>query len=68
MKLFMFKRKFKKEYKKAINYKIAHPEENVSCPKCGKPLLYFPIVNAAMVMCPSRKCITGDSRGNYKFR
>lgn len=64
----MFKKKFKDTYKKAINKKIAFPEQVVFCPRCGKPLFYFPVGVAAEVKCPSRKCISGDSRGNYKFQ
>lgn len=63
-----FKRKPKKLKQpeiQAINKKLANPELVVNCPKCGKPLDYFPIGNAAEVRCPSRKCIKGSSRGIY---
>jgi hypothetical protein len=64
----LFKRKFKTVYKKAINNKIAYPDAIVFCPRCGKKLEYFPIGNAAEVKCPSKNCIMGNSRGNYKFQ
>lgn len=63
-----FKRKFKDTYKQAINKKIAYPELTVLCPKCKKTLNYSPIGNVAEVRCTSKKCIMGDSRGNYKFQ
>lgn len=48
--------------------KIAYPEQEILCPKCKKPLIYSEVENAAEVKCPSRKCISGNSRGNYKFQ
>lgn len=62
------KRKFKKEWKPAINKKIAFPEDVVLCPRCKMPLNYSQMGNAAEVQCPSKKCIKGDSRGNYQFK
>jgi hypothetical protein len=62
-----FKRKFKNEYKQAINYQIAHPEQEVLCPRCRKPLVYFTHGNSAGAVCLKRRCIRGDSRGNYGF-
>ena len=64
----IFKRKFKDTYKQAINKKIAYPEKEVLCPRCKKPLFYIPIDNYAGVICPTEKCIMGDSRGNYEFK
>lgn len=64
----IFKRKFKDKYRKAINMKIAHPEQSILCPRCKKPLMYYEIGNAAEVRCISKRCIMGDSRGNYKFQ
>ena len=39
----------------------------VVCPKCKKPLLCFPTGRGEAVECPSRRCIKGDSWGNYNF-
>lgn len=64
----LFKRKFKNEYKKQINYKIAHPENYVPCPRCGRPLNYSTVGNGAEVKCTSKRCIMGDSWGRYRFQ
>ena len=68
MTFIIFKRKFKNEYKKAINKKIAFPEKEVICPKCGKSLLYSPIGFIAEVKCPTKKCIMGNSKGIYQYQ
>lgn len=68
IKMKLFKKKLKQPEIKAINNKIAYPDAIVFCPRCGKKLEYFPIGNAAEVKCPSKRCIMGDSRGNYKFQ
>lgn len=62
-----FKRKFKNEYKRAINKKIAYHEQEVLCPRCRKPLVNFTNENIAGAVCLTRRCIRGDSRGNYDF-
>lgn len=64
----IFKRRFKDKYKKALNYKMAHPEKDVICPKCGKLLEYAYVNGAIEVKCPKRKCIMGNSRGIYKYQ
>lgn len=64
----LFKKKLKQPEIKAINNKLAYPDAIVFYPRCGKKLEYFPVGNAAEVKCPSKKCIMGDSRCNYKFQ
>lgn len=64
----LFKKKLTKAERKAINNKIAYPDAIVFCPRCGEKLEYFPVGNAAEVKCPTKKCITGDSRGHYGFK
>lgn len=68
MNLFKKKKKLKQSEIKAINNKIAYPDAIVFCPRCAKKLEYFPVGNAAEVKCPTKNCIIGDSRGNYKFQ
>ena len=63
-----FKKKLKPAEIKAINNKIAYPDAIVFCPRCAKKLEYFPVGNMAEVKCPSKGCIMGDSRANYKFQ
>jgi ribosomal protein S27E len=64
----LFKRKFKDKWKRAINMKIARPNEDILCPKCKNAfLVHFYIKTGAKVQC--RKCgINGDSWGNYNFK
>lgn len=65
----IFKRKVVKDkYKRVLNYKMAHPEKEVPCPKCGKLLEYAYVNGAIEVKCPKRKCIMGNSRGIYKYQ
>lgn len=67
----IFKRKrkvVKDKYKRVLNYKMAHPEKEVPCPKCGKLLEYAYVNGAVEARCPKRKCIMGNSRGIYKYQ
>ena len=64
----LFKKKLTQAEIKAINNKIVYPEAIVFCPRCAKRLESFTIGNAVEVKCASKKCIMGDSRGNYKFQ
>lgn len=64
----LFKRKFKSEYKRAINKKIVYSDQEVICPRCKQPLLYFPKGNGAEIQCTKKKCIRGDSWGEYGFK
>lgn len=64
----LFKKKFKVEYYRAINKKIAYPDVQVLCPRCGKPLIYEEVGNGASVRCSSKKCIKGDSWATYGFQ
>lgn len=63
-----FKKKLKQPEINAINNKLAYPKAIVFCPRCGKKLKYFPVGNAAEVKCPSKKCIRGNSKGNYSYQ
>ena len=67
----IFKRKrkvVKDKYKKALNYKMAHPEKEVLCPKCGKVLEWAYEDHSIQVKCTKPKCIMGTSRGIYKYQ
>ncbi len=50
------------EYK-AINKKLNNPQEDVSCPRCGKKLLYKKIGNSISIECETEDCIYGGIRG-----
>ncbi len=47
----------------ALDRKIAHPDEKVVCPRCGKEIVYAEIGNSVSVKCTTQGCIFGGIRG-----
>ncbi len=43
--------------------KISAPNEEVLCPRCGKPLLINWRINSGTVWCPTSGCIVDKVRG-----
>lgn len=54
---------FSLDEKKALTYKLDHPEEKVVCPRCGKLLMYKRIGKSSEARCETEGCIHGSVRG-----
>ena len=55
--------KLNEKEKDALNDKINHPEQKVSCPRCGNELLYREYRSGCMAYCKTQNCIKGSIRG-----